>query len=73
MKYEYEKMSSDEIDELYYDVFADYFFQNINDHTDHRQEIIDCIESGVPQGILTSKTVGGWTEEDGIPGVDFVL
>lgn len=71
MKYEYEKMSSDEIDELYYDVFDDFFFRNINDHTDHRQEIIDCIESGVPQD--ESMIRGGWTVEDGVPGVDFVL
>ena len=71
MKYNYDEYPGEEIHGLYYEVFGCFFAQHINDHTDHRQEVIDCIESGVPQDILTSKTVGGWTEEDGIPGVDF--
>ena len=71
MKYEYEKMSNDEIDELYLDVFGTSFAVNWDDYSDHRQEIIDCIESGAPQD--ESTIGGGWTEEDGVPGVDFAL
>ena len=71
MKYDYDKMSNNDIDELYYDVFGHSFFQVVNDHSDHRQEIIDCIESGVPQD---PTTVGaGVPYPPGVPGVDFVL
>lgn len=72
MKHEYEKMSDDELCGLYFRVFGDPFFMNWDDSpSNHRQEIIDCIESGVPQD--ESSIGGGWTDEDGVPGVDFAL
>ena len=71
MKYDYADYPCEKIYGLYYRVFGSFFFQNVNDHTDHRQEIIDCIESGTPQDM--SRVRGGWTAEDGVPGVDFVL
>ena len=71
MKHDYEKYQGDALHALYYREFGSFFGVNINDHSDHRQEIIDCIESGIPQD--ESTIAGGWTEEDGIPGVDFVL
>jgi hypothetical protein len=71
MKYDYDKMSNDEIEDLYLDVFGIDFGVSWDDHTNHRQEIIDCIESGVPQD--EDAIAGGWTEEDGVPGVDFAL
>lgn len=69
MKYDYDKYQGDALENLYFSVFGNFFGVAVNDHTDHRQEIIDCIESGVPQDEDT--IAGGWTEEDGIPGVDF--
>lgn len=71
MKYDYEKYQGDALDALYFRVFGCFFGVNVNDHSDHRQEIIDCIESGVPQD--ESSIGGGWTDEDGVPGVDFAL
>ena len=72
MKYNYDEYPGETINGLYYQVFGDCFLVNWDDnHANHRQEIIDCIESGVPQDVST--VGGGWTAEDGIPGVDFVL
>lgn len=71
MKYDYEQFQGDALDALYFRVFGSFFGVNWDDHTSHRQEIIDCIESGVPQD--ESTIGGGWTEEDGVPGVDFAL
>lgn len=71
MKYNYDEYPGEKIHGLYYRVFGDFFFRSVNDCTDHRQEVIDCIESGIPQD---ENTIGGGrTEEDGVPGVDFVL
>ena len=71
MKYDYDKYQGDALDNLYFRVFGSFFGVDWDDHSDHRQEIIDCIESGTPQDM--SKVCGSWTEEDGVPGVDFVL
>lgn len=70
MKYDYSKMSDDDISELYLDVFGHSFAVGWDDHSDHRQEMIDCIESGVPQDMLT---VRGCDCSGGVPGVDFAL
>ena len=71
MKYDYDEYPGERIHGLYFKVFGSFFCRAVNDHTDHRQEIIDCIESGVPQDESTIDY--GWTEEDGVPGVDFAL
>jgi len=72
MKYDYEHMSIDDLCDVYDEMFApDSFGVDWDDHSDHRQEIIHCIESGIPQD--KSTIGGGWTDEDGIPGVDFAL
>ena len=72
MTYDYSKMSDDELCGLYFRTFGEFFGMNWDDvPANHRQEIIDCIESGVPQD--ESTIGGGWTEEDGVPGVDFAL
>lgn len=72
MKHEYERMDDDELGGLYFPVFGKPFFMNWDDvPSNHRQEIIDCIESGVPQDEGTIG--GGWAAEDGVPGVDFAL
>lgn len=73
MKYDYDSMSVDNLCDIYDELFpARSFAVNWDDELEnHRQEIIDCIESGVPQDEDT--IAGGWTEEDGVPGVDFAL
>ncbi|MDO4807583.1 MAG: hypothetical protein Q4A07_10075 [Coriobacteriales bacterium] len=74
MKHNYDEYPGETINALYYKVFGVPFLVNWDDnHANHRQEIIDCIESGVPQNEDTIS--GGWTTEDaahGVPGVDFV-
>ena len=71
MKYDYDKYQGDALDVLYFSIFGKFFGVTVNDHTDHRQEIIDCIESGIPQD--ESTIISGWVNEHGVPGVDFVL
>lgn len=72
MKHEYESLNDDKLCGLYFRVFGRPFFMNWEDTpANHRQEIIDCIESGIPQDESTIDY--GWTPEDGVPGVDFVL
>lgn len=72
MKYVYENMSIDDICDIYDQMFFPPFTVNWDDKlSSHRQEIIDCIESGVPQNPLTIGA--GVPSPPGTPGVDYAL
>ncbi len=50
MKHDYDKMGTDEIDRIYLRMFGEDFAVEWDDELEpHRQETIDCIESGKPQ------------------------
>ena len=70
MKYDYGRMSIDDICDAYDKMFFPPFIVSWDDKlSNHRQEIIDCIESGIPQdtskySLLSDHSMGG-------PGVDY--
>lgn len=51
MKYDYDRLSTEDILEIYYDVFGDdYFFSYPDaDIESKREDVIRCIENGTPQ------------------------
>lgn len=49
MKHDYERMSDNELHELYCDTFGRYFEMQWDDDDMHRDEVIACLESGEPQ------------------------
>ena len=49
MRHDYKEMSDSEVHELYADTFGEYFATHWDDDDPHRDEVIACIESGIPQ------------------------
>lgn len=49
MKYNYDEMSSFELSCLYDSIFGEFFAIAWDDDSDHREDKIACIESGIPQ------------------------
>ena len=75
MKHNYESMSIDDLCDLYDETFSLHFAVKWGDElSSHRQEIIDCIESGIPKDIIGDAIKVGrpWKESDGEPSLYFV-
>ena len=70
MKYSYDSMSIDDICDVYDKMFSPPFIVDWGDKlSNHRQEIIDCIEFGVPQDPNKARSRNRF---EGVPGIDFV-
>lgn len=49
MKHDYSRMTDNELHELYLDTFGTCFAMLWDDDDMHRDEVIECLESGTPQ------------------------
>lgn len=62
MTQDYSSVSTSDLNRMYFDKFGEFFFLRWDDFGDHREEIIACLESGIPQNDNVSSTKKGVKE-----------